>query len=104
GREGVVEDQQYRGLVIVPTVGAAVAHARLDRGDGGKLHHRAVGGANNEWKVVRCVAQLIVRADGDRAAVVVEDAEGALGVGVGDRGAHVLHGQTHGSQCERVDA
>ena len=92
------------GWPVVPAERAAVAHARLDRGDGGEPHHRAVGGPDDQRIVLRGGAELIVGGDGHGPLAAVERADRARGIGVGDRGAHVLHRQAHRRQRDRIDA
>src|ERR1700716_2669053 len=68
--------------------GALVPPPRLDRGDRGQPHHRAVGATHHDRVVVRRGAELIIGRDGDRPLVAVEQADRTGGVGIGDGGGH----------------
>ena len=98
------DDQQHRWLGVEPSRRAAVADAELDIGDGSELHQHAVRRLDHQILVIGHRAELIVGADGVRQIAAVEGAERGRRVGVGDRGADILHGDAHGGDRHRVDA
>ena len=97
-------DEQDRRIFVVPAGGAAVAHACPDGGDVGQPDDRAVHGLYDQRIVFFGVAQLIVDADGDGTFAAVKSPDRAGGIGIGNRRAHILHGQAHRGQPGRIDA
>ncbi len=98
------DDQQHRGLLVVPAGRQAVAHARLHAGDVGQADDRAVDRLDHHRIVIAGRAQLVVDADGGAARRSVEGAERAGGVGIGDRRAHVLEREAHLGEPAGIDA
>ena len=96
-------DQQHRRIAVEARVGAAVAHAGLDLGDGAKPDHIAVHRLDDDRLVVARIGQLLVGTDGGGALRSVEHADRPDRVGVHDSGAHVLHRQAHGGDLHRID-
>ena len=98
------DDEQDRRVVVVPAGGAAVAHAGANGSDVRQPDDRAIRGLYDQRIIFVGVAQLIVDADGDGTLAAVKSPDRTGGVGIGNRRAHVFHGQTHGGEPRRIDA
>ena len=92
------------GLAVVPAGDAVVLDAADHAADVGQAHRGAVLVGDDERAVGVGREQLVVGADGVGLARAVEAALGAVDVGGGDGGAHVLEREAVGGDARRVDA
>ena len=102
---GLALDVEHRrGLVLVPGGDAVVLHPADHAADVGEPHRRAVAPGDDQVAIGRRVDELVVGAEREGEPRSVEPTLGAVDVGVGDRGAHVLHRQPVGGKPRRIDA
>ena len=92
------------GWSLVPRGDPVVLHAVDHAADVAQAHRRAVAPGDHQVPVGGGIDQLVVGADGEGQARSVEAALGAVHVGVGDGGAHVLHGKAIGREAGGIDA
>ena len=83
---------------------AVVLHAVDHAADVGQANRRAVAPGDHQVLVGGGIDQLVVGAEGEGKARAVEAALGAVHIGVGDGGAHVLHRQSVGGEAGGIDA
>ena len=101
---GLALDVEHRRrLILVPRGDPVVLHAFDHAADVGQAHRRTVAPGDHEVLVRRRIDKLVVGAECEGEPRPVEAALGAVHVGIGDGGAHILHGEAVGGEAGRID-